>query len=152
MTDNTSFESHQESECHRVYVGEVPAWLLTEDSMKSHFSSYGTVLSAVAYRDPMAFDANGFGYLEFPTRDAADAAVAAINKACGNRNEDDTSTMFARTAFARGPPKLPEAAPTFQTKVTSQRFSQFDTENDEDEDFLLSFSQRASRPTATFML
>ncbi|KDO33066.1 hypothetical protein SPRG_01881 [Saprolegnia parasitica CBS 223.65] len=139
---------------HRVYVGEMPAWLLNESAMMRHFGTYGLVVSVSFEHDPMSFDAKGFGFLEFATRQIAEDAVAAINKASGIQGEDDTTAMFARMAFARGQLLLPEsalAAPQFHHTVTSQRFSQMPDEEDEDEMFLRGFSQRSTGRQHSFL-
>ncbi|OQR96557.1 hypothetical protein THRCLA_07252 [Thraustotheca clavata] len=128
----------------RVYVGQVPSWLLNEQALLSHFNKYGNVSKVVVHRDLMSYDAPGFGFLEFSSKDIALKAMEEINKECGNIGDKDTTMMFARMAMERGVPKVREDySKTFQNTIVSQRFSQAVDEEDEDEQFLHTLSQRS---------
>jgi len=61
-----------------IYVGNL-AYATSDDDLRNLFSSYGSVASARVCMDRMTGRSKGFGFVEMPNSDEAQAAIAAIN-------------------------------------------------------------------------
>ena len=61
-----------------IYVGNL-AYSTTDEGLRAQFAAYGTVSSARVCTDRMTGRSRGFGFVEMPNRDEAQAAVEAIN-------------------------------------------------------------------------
>ncbi len=61
-----------------IYVGNL-AYSTTDEGLRSLFAQYGTVTSARVCTDRMTGRSKGFGFVEMPNREEAQAAVDAIN-------------------------------------------------------------------------
>jgi RNA recognition motif-containing protein len=62
----------------KLYVGNL-SYNSTEDSLRQHFSSYGTVASAKVIFDRETGNSKGFGFIEMGTDEEANAAIAGTN-------------------------------------------------------------------------
>lgn len=61
-----------------LYVGNLP-YRVSEDQLKQSFEQYGTVTSCTIIKDKMTGQSKGFGFLEMPERDEAEAAISGWN-------------------------------------------------------------------------
>ncbi|MFV2072318.1 MAG: RNA recognition motif domain-containing protein [Thermoanaerobaculales bacterium] len=62
----------------RLFVGNL-AQSIGEGELKTAFSEYGTVVSAVVIRDRETGRSRGFGFVELETEEMAEAAQGALN-------------------------------------------------------------------------
>ena len=62
----------------KLFVGNLP-FSMTEDSMASLFSQYGTVESAKIITDKMSGRSKGFGFVEMATDEQATTAINSLN-------------------------------------------------------------------------
>ncbi len=61
-----------------IYVGNLP-FTATEAEVREIFSKYGQVASVSLITDRMTGQPRGFGFVEMPAKNEADAAIAALN-------------------------------------------------------------------------
>ena len=61
-----------------IYVGNLP-FETTEDSLQVAFTEYGSVDNARVITDRMTGRSRGFGFVEMPNNDEAEAAIKALN-------------------------------------------------------------------------
>lgn len=61
-----------------IYVGNL-AYSTTDEGLRALFAAYGTVASARVCTDRMTGRSRGFGFVEMPNQQEAQAAVDAIN-------------------------------------------------------------------------
>ena len=61
-----------------IYVGNL-AYATTDDGLKAAFAAYGEVTSARVVTDRMTGRSKGFGFVEMPNREQAQAAIDALN-------------------------------------------------------------------------
>ncbi|TMW63825.1 hypothetical protein Poli38472_002766 [Pythium oligandrum] len=135
---------------HRVWVGRVPSHLCVDKSeAESYFGEHGEILHVETQHQLIDMSADGFIFLTYATKEAAMAAVDAVES--GRRAGDHE--MQAALALSRGP-----VVATVDRDVAdlllgrrqasqANRFSQHsmmdDTEADEEELMLQSLSQRS---------
>lgn len=62
----------------KLFVGSL-AWATTDDSLKAHFESCGTVASAKVVTDRETNRSRGFGFVEFEDDAEADKAIEKLN-------------------------------------------------------------------------
>lgn len=62
-----------------IYVGNL-AYATTDDSLRAAFAAYGEVASAEVKKDRMSGRSKGFGFVEMPNVEEANAAIAALNE------------------------------------------------------------------------
>ncbi|MGE5410083.1 MAG: RNA recognition motif domain-containing protein, partial [Clostridiales bacterium] len=62
----------------KLFVGSLP-WAVNDESLKSAFSSYGTVVSAKVITDRQTGKSRGFGFVEMENETDANAAIKALN-------------------------------------------------------------------------
>ena len=61
-----------------IYVGNL-AYATTDDGLKAAFAAYGEVTSARVVTDRTSGRSKGFGFVEMPNREQAQAAIDALN-------------------------------------------------------------------------
>ena len=61
-----------------IYVGNLP-FETTEESLQVAFTEYGSVDTARVITDRMTGRSRGFGFVEMPNNDEAEAAIKALN-------------------------------------------------------------------------
>lgn len=61
-----------------IYVGNL-AYSTTDDELRELFSAHGAVSSARVCIDRMTSRSKGFGFVEMPNSEEAQAAIAALN-------------------------------------------------------------------------
>lgn len=61
-----------------IYVGNL-AYATTDDGLRAAFAAFGEVTSARVVTDRMTGRSKGFGFVEMPNAEEANAAVAALN-------------------------------------------------------------------------
>ncbi len=61
-----------------IYVGNL-SYQVTEDDLKSAFEAYGEVDSAKIITDRYTGNSKGFGFVEMPNDEEAEAAMEALN-------------------------------------------------------------------------
>ena len=61
-----------------IYVGNL-AYGTSEDELRNAFSAYGEVSSAAVIKDKFTGESRGFGFVEMPGNDEAQAAIAGLN-------------------------------------------------------------------------
>ncbi len=61
-----------------IYVGNL-SWNLKDQDLSNLFASYGEVSSAKIVNDKFTNRSKGFGFVEMPNDDQAQAAIAALN-------------------------------------------------------------------------
>lgn len=62
----------------KLYVGNL-SYDATDDDLRQMFETHGTVESAKVATDRDTGRSRGFGFIEMPTSDQAEAAIAALN-------------------------------------------------------------------------
>ncbi len=62
----------------RIYVGNM-SFDTTEDELKAAFGAHGEVSEVLFIRDRDTGRAKGFGFVEMPSNEEAQAAIAALN-------------------------------------------------------------------------
>ena len=62
----------------KIYVGNLP-YSVTDSSLKSNFSEFGTVSSAKVMMDRETGTSKGFGFVEMASAEAAQAAITALH-------------------------------------------------------------------------
>jgi RNA recognition motif-containing protein len=61
-----------------LYVGNLP-YRMTEDQLRQEFEQYGQVTSCTIIMDKATGQSKGFGFLEMPSREEAEAAITGLN-------------------------------------------------------------------------
>ncbi len=61
-----------------LYVGNLP-YRMTEDNLRQEFEQYGQVSSCTVIMDKATGQSKGFGFLEMPNREEAEAAITGLN-------------------------------------------------------------------------
>ena len=61
-----------------LYVGNLP-YRMTEDALRQEFEQYGEVASCTIIMDKATGQSKGFGFLEMPTAEEAQAAITGLN-------------------------------------------------------------------------
>lgn len=61
-----------------IYVGNLD-YQVTEDQLKTEFEKYGEVESARILEDKFTGRPKGFGFVEMPNKEQAEAAIKALN-------------------------------------------------------------------------
>ncbi len=62
-----------------IYVGNL-SWELKEDELKVAFEEFGEVISATIIMDRFSGKSRGFGFVEMPNKEEADAAISGMNE------------------------------------------------------------------------
>lgn len=62
----------------KIYVGNLP-YSVTDDSLESNFSEFGSVKSARVLMDRETGRSKGFGFVEMATAEVAQAAISALH-------------------------------------------------------------------------
>lgn len=62
----------------KLFVGSLP-WAVNDDSLRSAFESYGSVVSAKVIIDRQTGKSRGFGFVEMENESDANAAIKALN-------------------------------------------------------------------------
>lgn len=94
-----------------IYVGNLSRDL-TESELKEAFEAFGTVNSASIIKDRYTGDSRGFGFVEMPNPEEAQAAINSLNgKSLKGRtatvNEARPRTDKPRTGFGGGRGRVP---------------------------------------------
>ncbi len=61
-----------------IYVGNLP-FNTTEEELRSAFAAFGDVSSAAVIKDQFTGQSRGFGFVEMPNKEEADAAINGLN-------------------------------------------------------------------------
>jgi len=61
-----------------IYCGNL-SWSMTEDDLREEFGAFGEVESARIITDRFSGRSKGFGFVEMPKKEEAEAAIAALN-------------------------------------------------------------------------
>ena len=61
-----------------LYVGNL-SYRMTEDQLRQEFEQYGQVSSCTIIMDKTTGQSKGFGFLEMPVREEAEAAITGLN-------------------------------------------------------------------------
>jgi RNA recognition motif-containing protein len=61
-----------------IYVGNL-SFSVSEADLRDAFSAYGAVSTASIIKDKFSGESRGFGFVEMPTKEEADKAIAALN-------------------------------------------------------------------------
>jgi RNA recognition motif-containing protein len=61
-----------------IYVGNL-ARTTVEDELRQAFEAFGQVSKVSIIKDNMSGDSRGFGFVEMPTNEEAEAAIAGLN-------------------------------------------------------------------------
>ncbi len=62
----------------KLYVGNL-SYNLTDDELREAFAAHGQVSSAEIVKDRASGQSKGFGFVEMPAQDEANAAIQALN-------------------------------------------------------------------------
>ena len=69
-----------------IYVGNL-TYSTSDDDLRTAFEAHGTVDSATVIRDKFTGDSRGFGFVEMPSSEEANAAIEGLNGTdMGGRN------------------------------------------------------------------
>lgn len=63
----------------KLFVGKL-SYDTTDESLRTEFAKYGTVVSASVIMDRDTNRSKGFAFVEMETQEAADAAIAALHE------------------------------------------------------------------------
>ncbi|MGM0443210.1 MAG: RNA recognition motif domain-containing protein [Fibrobacterota bacterium] len=63
-----------------IYVGNI-SWGVNDDELRESFEAHGEVESARIIKDRESGRSKGFGFVEMPDEDSAEAAIEAMNDA-----------------------------------------------------------------------
>ncbi|RMX04197.1 RNA-binding protein [Corticibacter populi] len=63
---------------HKLYVGNLP-YSFRNDDLENHFSSFGSVQSAIVLSDRDTGRSKGFGFVEMGSAEEAAAAIKGMN-------------------------------------------------------------------------
>jgi RNA recognition motif-containing protein len=61
-----------------IYVGNL-SYKVTEEDLQQAFSAFGQVASASIIKDQFSGRSKGFGFVEMPVKEEAQAAIAGMN-------------------------------------------------------------------------
>jgi cold-inducible RNA-binding protein len=61
-----------------IYVGNL-SYEVSEEDLRTAFAEFGQVLSASVIKDKYTGESKGFGFVEMPSQDEAQAAISALN-------------------------------------------------------------------------
>ena len=61
-----------------IYVGNL-SYNVSEDDLKQAFEAFGQVTSASIIKDKFSGQSKGFGFVEMPVKEEAQAAITGIN-------------------------------------------------------------------------
>ena len=61
-----------------IYVGNL-AFEVTEDELRTAFEAHGSVDSATIIKDKFTGQSRGFGFVEMPAKEEAEAAINSLN-------------------------------------------------------------------------
>lgn len=61
-----------------IYVGNLP-YTVGEDDLRSHFGSFGEIVNLKLISDKFTGQSKGFGFIEYASKEEAEAAVEACN-------------------------------------------------------------------------
>lgn len=61
-----------------IYVGNLP-YTVSETDLQEAFGAFGQVESVNIIKDKYSGESKGFGFVEMPTKDEAQAAIDALN-------------------------------------------------------------------------
>ena len=61
-----------------IYVGNLP-YTISETDLQEAFGAFGQVESVNIIKDKYSGESKGFGFVEMPTKDEAQAAIEALN-------------------------------------------------------------------------
>jgi len=91
----------RESLLMNIYVGNLP-WSMTDQDLRGLFEAHGRVDSAKVISDRDTGQSRGFGFVEMPENDEANAAIEALNN-----YESDGRRLTVNEARPRreGPPR-----------------------------------------------
>ncbi|MCP4254079.1 MAG: RNA-binding protein [Candidatus Scalindua sp.] len=62
-----------------IYVGSLP-YTVTEEDLKEAFAPFGEVASVRLVSDKFSGKSKGFGFVEMPSNEEAEAAIAGLNE------------------------------------------------------------------------
>ena len=62
-----------------IYVGNL-AHQVSDDELREAFEAFGQVESAVVIKDKFSGESRGFGFVEMPSQDEAQAAIEGLNE------------------------------------------------------------------------
>lgn len=63
----------------RIYVGNLP-YSVTDEDLRDAFGEFGELTSAEVVTDKFSGQSKGFGFVEMPDNQDADAAIKALNE------------------------------------------------------------------------
>jgi len=66
------------SEGMNIYVGNL-SYSVTEDDLREAFEAFGEVTTANIIKDKFTGQSKGFGFVEMPAKEQAQAAIAGMN-------------------------------------------------------------------------
>jgi RNA recognition motif-containing protein len=61
-----------------IYVGNL-SFSVSETDLREAFAAYGQVTTASIIKDKFSGESRGFGFVEMPTKEEAEKAIAALN-------------------------------------------------------------------------
>jgi len=61
-----------------IYVGNL-SWEVNDEDLRSYFSEFGEVASAAVIKDKFSGRSRGFGFVEMPKNEEADAAIKGLD-------------------------------------------------------------------------
>ena len=85
-----------------IYVGNL-AYSVTDDELRAAFAAFGEVSSATVIMDKMSGRSKGFGFVEMPNQEDAEAAIKAIDGS--DLNGRTAKVNEARPRENRPPPR-----------------------------------------------
>jgi RNA recognition motif-containing protein len=84
-----------------IYAGNL-SWEVTEDELRQAFEAFGQVTSVNIITDRYSGRSRGFGFVEMPTKDEAQAAISGLNGTQLRDRALNVSEARPRTEGRRG--------------------------------------------------
>jgi RNA recognition motif-containing protein len=70
----------------KIYVGNL-SYNITEEDLQQAFLAFGQIASVSIIKDKFSGQSKGFGFIEMPAKDEAEAAISSMNGRTLNVNE-----------------------------------------------------------------
>jgi RNA recognition motif-containing protein len=88
----------------RIYVGNL-SYQVTDDELRQAFEAFGQVSSANVIMDKFSGQSKGFGFVEMPAKEEAEAAMRSLNGKDLRGRALNVNEARPRPAGGEGPPR-----------------------------------------------
>ena len=95
-----------------IYVGNL-SYSVTEDDLRQSFEAFGQVASVSIIKDKFSNQSKGFGFVEMPSQEEAQAAISGMNGKELKGRAMNVNEARPRTDDRRGGGRRPGGRPRF---------------------------------------